>query len=274
MLTDLHMHSFFSFDGKSSAEDMCISAVDKGIGSIAFTEHYDILPTWATPDRVDNRTEYTACDKEAYETILSLKEKYTGKLNIIYSIELGQSHHDLEASHAFIDAHCFDFVLGSIHQTRYGNYSDYYFLDYSKQNIPELMEDYYNENAQLVSSGILDSLGHLDYPIRVMEGFIPYPVELKEYKEAVWEIMKLLVSRNIVLEINTTGLGRWFKRMSPESWVLELYREAGGKFVTVGSDTHSAEFVGFHSSDAIELAHSMGLKVVASFVNRTITEVV
>ncbi len=268
MYADLHMHSTFSFDGKGSIDEMCMAAIERGIGSVAFTEHYDILPKDVKAVGDDDRVYYEQRANDARKAVLSAREKYGNKLNVIYAIELGQSHHDIDAARRFIAEHDFDFVLGSIHQTATTNYADYYYLDYSKQNLDELFDSYYKENVELVRSGMLDSLAHLDYPVRVMEGFIPAPACLSKYRDAVAEVLREVVSHNIALELNTNGRSRWFDRISPEPWVLKLYKDLGGSMVTTGSDSHSAKLVGLCIPEAAELAKTYGLKVITRFSDR------
>lgn len=268
MYADLHTHSTFSFDGRGTIDEMCDAAIERGIGSIGFTEHYDILPSDVNPYDEDSRVYYDERSDAARDAIFAAREKYKGKLNIVYSIELGQSCHDIAAAKAFIDRHDFDFVLGSIHQTKATGYADYYYLDYAKYDLDKLFDDYYEENAILAKSGILDSLAHLDYPVRVMEGFIPSPACLEKYREAAAEVLKAIISRGIALEINTQGRNRWFGRLSPETWVLKLYKDLGGSLVTTGSDSHDAKLVGFCMAEATEAAESCGLKVVTNYINR------
>lgn len=268
LYTDFHMHSNFSFDSKTTMDEMCIAAIDRGIGSIAFTEHYDIVPVGIEVTGDDDRIYYSERSDAARDAVFAAREKYKGKLNIVYAIELGESHHDIDAAKAFIDSHDFDFVLGSVHQAESTGYADYYFVDYSKQDIDKLLTAYYNENISIVKTGILDSLAHLDYPARVMEGFIPSPASMIKFRDTAAEVLKAIVARGVALEINTNGKSRWFDRLSPEPWVLSLYKDLGGSLVTVGSDSHSDKLVGFHSKDAFELAEAHGLKVVTNYINR------
>ena len=40
-LADMHIHTTFSPDGKSSMEEQCIKAIEIGIPIICFTDHVD-----------------------------------------------------------------------------------------------------------------------------------------------------------------------------------------------------------------------------------------
>ena len=48
----------------------------------------------------------------------------------------------------------------------------------------------------------------------------------------------------MALEINTRGTYDWQNRVGPEDWVLTRFRELGGKYVTIGSDSHVTRYIG------------------------------
>jgi histidinol-phosphatase (PHP family) len=102
----------------------------------------------------------------------------------------------------------------------------------------------------LVEFGHFDSFAHLDYPLRVLEKKMPAPT-LKRYEEQVRKVVKGVAERGQALEINTRGAFNWCKHVGPENWILSMFREAGGEYVTIGSDAHSAQDVGNGFSEAV-----------------------
>ena len=54
-----------------------------------------------------------------------------------------------------------DFVIGSMHELP--NHDDFAFLDYSKENVPKLMEENFSEILKLCQWNKFDVLGHLTY---------------------------------------------------------------------------------------------------------------
>ena len=92
-------------------------------------------------------------------------------------IELGQPNQDLEAAEQALAGRDYDFVIGSIHNIR--GYEDFFFLDYSKIErsfIDALLETYWQEELEVIRWGKFDSLGHLTYPLRYIEGDHGIPV--------------------------------------------------------------------------------------------------
>ncbi len=262
---DLHTHTKFSFDSEADVYAMCERAIEKGLHSIAFTEHWDCLPDGYVPSWEDSKKYYNECSAIAREVVMSARERYNGRLNVLYAIELGQPNVTADESRKFLASHDFDFVLSSIHNDPDG--LDYYFVDYNTVDTERLLEDYYRCHLDMLSFGDFDSVGHLDYPIRVMKDYI-VSTDMSRFRDIVAEIVRIMANRGIALEINTNGLRNWFSRLSPEPWVLELYRSFGGEFVTVGSDAHKPEHVGFGIKEACELAAQYNLGVAVSYKNR------
>jgi len=266
LYSDLHTHTEFSFDSKANIFDMCEKACQMGLHAIAFTEHWDCLrPGFVLPPEEDSRVYYNEKSAIARQVVMDARERYNGRLNVLYAIELGQPHLMAEVSRTFLAAHDFDFVLGSIHNAPSGE--DYYFVDYKSGNVDDILDAYFGQHFDLLRFGNFDSLGHLDYPIRVMKDYLT-SADLARFRDVVAEIVRMAADQGIALEINTNGLRNWFDRLSPQPWVLSLYRSFGGEFVTLGSDAHKPEHVGFGIREAASLAESCGLKVAVSYNKR------
>ena len=70
---DSHTHSVFSFDGHQTVDELCRSAIEKGITKIALTDHLDC----------DGEFEgfYDHYDAEgAKKAVLEAREKYKGQI--------------------------------------------------------------------------------------------------------------------------------------------------------------------------------------------------
>lgn len=264
--TDLHVHSTFSSDGHSTIIEHCERALALGLRGVAFTEHYDAMTSnpWG-PRAMDGRAFYTEHSATARQAVMEAQERYSGRLDVIYSIELGQPYEEPQRSCEFLDAHDFDFVLGSIHNVDDG--TDYYYVDYDAGDLNKILDTYYRNHLRLIKFGRIDALGHLDYPVRVLEGKLPRPATMIAYRDVAMEVVRAAAQAGIPMEINTRGLFRWFGRLSPEDWVLKAYREFGGEAVTLGTDAHDADALGLGLDAAAECARRLGLRVITGFRN-------
>ena len=83
-LCDMHIHSKYSYDGCDTPDDICRAAIARGMRTIAFTDHHDLLP-----EGMEVST-YEQHDMEARHEIERVRERYAPKLEVLYGIELGE----------------------------------------------------------------------------------------------------------------------------------------------------------------------------------------
>ena len=110
-LVNFHTHTTFC-DGESTAEEVVLSAIEKGFSVIGFSGHA------TTPFDLT----YCMQDTEGYiAEVRRLKEKYDGKIRIHLGIE--------EDAMAQVDRSRFEYVIGSLHYCRVDGV--YYSIDSS-----------------------------------------------------------------------------------------------------------------------------------------------
>lgn len=262
VLTDLHTHSFFSFDGHSSVEEHCIGAVQKGLKVLALTEHFDIL---------NNRgdTYFDEHNSERKEEMQRCCEKYGDRLLLLKGVEIGQGHINIEIEKKLLKKNDFDIVLGSVHNLADGR--DVYMTDYkTEEQCEAIMQLYLDEVYNLACVCDYDVLAHIDFPMRKMENVYKEPKNytMKQYEEKVREILKTVVKRDKSLEINTRGLICWESCICPENWILKAYREYKGEYVSVGSDSHFSRFVGLGMAESTEALKINGFSRVTYYKGR------
>jgi histidinol-phosphatase (PHP family) len=100
------------------------------------------------------------------------------------------------------------------------------------------------------------SLGHMDYVLRYLD-----LKTFKSYKSEVYDILKLLIRKDKLLEVNTAGYSHGLNRQHPENWVLEAFLEMGGK-ISIGSDAHTPEMIGYKIADVLKFLKVMGYNEV------------
>lgn len=236
MACDLHTHSRYSFDGSASLEAMSRSAVEHGLQIIATTDHCDMT------NGVEGFRCYLACEQKRQREYEAVKDMFPG-LELLYGLEIGNSMDLPEETKRIMADRKFDFVIGGLHFLSDG--SDIYKMDFpDEESIDRMFQDYFTHMARMAAYGGFDSLAHLDYPLRVLKGKVSTPPSVKTYRELVDPILKEIVRSDIALEVNTRGAYDWQKRVGPEDWVLNRYRELGGRLVTIGSDAHAPQWVG------------------------------
>ena len=112
IIADCHLHSSFSGDSDTPMEDMVLEGTARGLETLCFTEHND----FDYPPYPDLTADYFILDTGAYlRTLNTLKEKYTGQINLLWGVELGLQPGCAKKNAALAKAFPFDFIIGSSH---------------------------------------------------------------------------------------------------------------------------------------------------------------
>ncbi len=254
-ICDMHTHSDFSFDGNHSCEMLCKSAIKKRAMAIAITDHCDI----------DGNDDYYKLFEKQFDCVNKLKEKYKNELKIYAGIELGQGIFEKEKSLHILNAFDFDVVIGSIHN--YGD-TDYYFIDYKKYDIDELLTKYFYDELELVKWNQTDVLAHLTYPLRYIVEREKIDVDISKYYDIIDMIFTELIKNDKALELNVSGLFMDLNDTLPGKTLIKRFHDMGGKYVTVGSDSHYCEKICNGIDVGYKILKECGYKQFTVFENR------
>ncbi len=259
-ISDSHTHSRNSFDGNDSVIMMCEKAFNLGLYSITITDHCECHDNYIKNfrDSICSSIKETSRARATYYSNDSGLRVYTG-------IELGQPTQDQEAAKDALSLAEYDFVLGSLHNLR--GEEDFYFLRYNEENVPGLLNRYFDELLELAEEGDFDSLAHLTYPLRYVYGAGIDP-HIKNYSEKIDAVLLAVIKNHHALEINTSGLRQKIRKTLPNGHILRRYRELGGKFVTLGSDAHRWADIGSGIETGLELLQECGFTYFTVYEKR------
>lgn len=217
MKIDLHLHSIYSPDAarSSTVDAICLTAIEKNIGIICFTDHIDIggsLDTYHAFNFAQRNLE-----------IFSAQIKYADRLTVLNGLEFAEPNLDQEIAKEILK-YPYDLILGSVHKPC----EEYSWGELSNK---QMSEKHYLHTLDMVKFGGIDVLAHLDFPKKFCSGFIPNQSLTKE-------ILVECVKNNIVLEINTSSIRYGQQYPSPDYKTAQLYYDLGGKYLTIGADAH------------------------------------
>lgn len=264
MLADYHIHTKFSGDCESDPEALIVKALELGLGEICFTDHIDY----------DYPKEYGEniflFDPVAYFAELnSLKDKYYGKLKIKIGVELGLNPDNDALNRQLISSYPFDFVIGSSHIV--DNMDPYYSEYWTGKDITDCLMSYYEAVLRNVTYyEDYNIYGHLDYIRR----YVPdrnYVYKDSDFKDITDMILKNIIAKGRGIELNTKGLAKGLTTFVPTISLLSRYKELGGEIITIGSDSHEVNKLGFAFKTAKDILLNTGFKYIASFEDRTPT---
>lgn len=236
---DFHTHTYFSFDGEpdASPEALCRRALEAGISDICITDHCDI--------DCESEGLYPAYrHEEAFEEMLRAKEKFRGRVNLCLGIELGNPHHVPEAAAKVLAAHPYEFVIGSLHNLK--DMPDFCMFRYEMMTpewIDRLFSKALDEQIELCRFPGIYTLGHATYMHRYLTAS-GIKFDFAPYRDRFVALFEELIRRDVALEVNVSTLWKGLGITMPTMELFKLYRDVGGRLITVGSDAHSPVNVG------------------------------
>lgn len=237
MRADNHVHTLFSEDSEAEIDDICRSALEKGVKVIALTDHIDYNP-------VDNG--YGYYDREAYfEAVERARQSYGDSLKILTGAEVGEPHLYPERVKE-LNTSSFDIILGSVHWLGGLFVGDEELL--KESSMDEIFIRYYTIMLDMVKKGGFNVLAHMDFPRRYFNSKVN-----KDNLEIIDEILTHIINSGIALEINSSSLRKGLTDCLPSGELIERYAALGGTMITYGSDAHFADDVtaGFDEIDRL-----------------------
>lgn len=251
---DIHNHSTLSHDGCDEPMQMAQRAFELGIKHFALTDHIELdkLDCW----------DFRGAAARSEGVYREIKERFEGRMEVYYGAELGQPLYNPSDTEKILAEHDYDFVLGSQHRTK-----SYPYLN----KVPETPEDktrcldeYFEEELALAELGCFCSLSHLTFPLRFLclDGWHP---DMSRYDPLIDKILRTIISHDIALEVNSSGIRKGLGVPMPCGEYIEQYRRLGGRMITVGSDAHRVADVGADIPQVIELIKSIGFNEICVF---------
>lgn len=237
MLYNYHTHTTYC-DGKNTAEEMVQQAISLGISQIGFSGHsyteFDLEPCMSRDGTEDYKKEINA-----------LKEKYSGKIKILLGIE-----YDYYSNEPLDD---YDYVLGSVHyiykggkylctdlscEKQISDVNNYYGGDFYAY-----IQDYYSLVADLYNKTKCNIIGHFDLITKYNDDGSLFDVNDPRYISAWQNAADAILKTPALVEINTGGMSRGYKKTPyPSKQIIEYFKSNGKKLI-FSSDCHNKNFL-------------------------------
>lgn len=243
-LSAFHTHCTFC-DGKNTAEEMVLRAIELGCPEIGFSchAHMSFDNDWCLSG--ENIIKYK-------NEIERLKCKYSDRIKIYLGIE--QDYFSDTSTDGY------DYVIGSVHFVlKNGNYIPLDLdPDDQKRAIKELylgdanalVEDYYKTVADIYNKTGCNIVGHIDLITKFDEKEKIHDTKSPRYCKAVLGAVDELLKCPVTFEVNTGAISRGYRTTPyPEGFILDYIGEKKGSLV-ISSDTHSKDTILFGMEEA------------------------
>ncbi|NVM02702.1 MAG: histidinol-phosphatase HisJ [Candidatus Helarchaeota archaeon] len=274
-MIDYHIHSKLCRHGEGDLEEYVKSAVKKGLIEIGFCEHFpqeflvedlpkkyhDLIPIKEYAMPYDEFPNYV-------KEVLRLQGDYKNKITIKLGTEFDFLENKTDLISEEIKKYSFDYAYGSIHQIYFNGkpfaFDDSRFLKfYDEYDIDECYEIYLKALEKLISSKLFDVVSHLD----LMKKYGFRPKDTGKYKSSINRVLILIQKNDLVIELNTAGSRKKVGEFYPEDFILKGAYEKGIE-ITLGSDAHKPNEVGFEFDAAIAKLKDIGFEYIIKFTRR------
>ncbi|MDD4843796.1 MAG: histidinol-phosphatase [Anaerotignum sp.] len=269
MIQKMNFHTHTTFcDGKNSAEDMVLAAIEKGFTALGFTGH---SYTYFDESYCMSKEGVKAYQKE----IQRLKEAYADKIAIYCGIE-----QDFYSDEPISD---FEYAIGSVHYIKKNGR----FLpvdeaaDIMEKDIWELFggdayayaKVYFETVAEVLKKTGADIIGHFDLLSKFNENGIFFDTKSKCYLEYGISAIEALIPYDKPFEINTGAMYRGLcSEAYPSVDFLKEIKKRGGN-ILLSSDSHDASSLGYCFEEMGKVALEIGFPSVLVWTPKGFEEV-
>ena len=279
LLEDWHTHSSFCRHATGNLEQYVIAAINKKLNVIGLSAHfpYEILKGIENIPYQEYSMPTDELDSYVFNAI-SLREKYKNQIAVKIAFELDFVEKQVEKHHKYLQKYSdqIDYIIGSIHNlnTSFGLFAfdDFRFLNYYDrfEDTDEIFMNYYKTMQAMISSEQFHftTIGHFDLPKKF--NILPNNKEL--IMEEEFKALQLAKKRDIVIEINTSGLRRPIKEQYPSEEIIKKMYNLGID-VVLGSDAHHPNEIAYEFKSSIRLLKKIGYKRLAHFTKMAKTYV-
>lgn len=256
---DFHLHSHFSADSAAAMDEMVYAGKSIGLSGICFTDHVDL-------DYPDSQISFEFMYDDYINELNDIRASVQGDFEIYTGVEIGMQPHIYAENEALLKDRGFDFIIGSIHCVNKKDLYDGSYLEGITHD--QGIINYFQDMLKCLDNfSDFDVLGHLDGIRRYLYGnkeSFSYEV----YKGYIYDVLSRLVNSHKGIEVNTSGLRYGLSSFHPLPEILKLYRSLGGEIITIGSDSHRPDTLGYEFNNALNLLTDIGFKYYSIYKDR------
>ena len=252
--SNLHTHTCFA-DGKHTAEEVVLSAIENGMDVLGFSEHsFHPHPDVYSMETPEIQAQYR-------REIERLKLVYTDHIKILCGIE--------QDSFCGVPTDLFDYVIGSVHYLYLGG--EYCEVDLSAEATLDAIKKhcggdpiayakaYFEAVARVEQDTQCDIIGHFDLITKFDEQANIFDTTDPRYLKAGLEALDALLEKDVIFEVNTGAMSRGYRTTPyPAPIFLRRIAEKRGN-VTLNSDAHHKDYLTHGFDKAIQLLKASGI---------------
>jgi histidinol-phosphatase (PHP family) len=265
--------------GINKLEDIVDKAIEANNPSITFIIHSPRLTGFRYSAERDTNVKFIRGNRSYLnypKRIANLREKYKGRINIKYGVELEWMGPGLGLQWSrskIFQAEDADYVIGSVHFAPEG-------LPYdgTKEEALELLkmrgsleaywDGYFNEMIQMIEcfGDMIQIIGHIDLPklnVDMPEALVNFETSSHPLANKFRTLLELIADRNLSLDVNMAGKVKGVG-VYPIQSILRRANELQIP-VCVGTDTHYVDHYGLNFRESLEYIQEAGYESYVSY---------
>jgi len=268
MLTDYHVHLRPDDPGTDAATYFTAANADRyretaesrGVAELGVSEHIHrftaALDVWQHPfwrqSAQDDLDRYVEFVREETDLRLGIEADYI------------RGTEDRMAN--LLDAHEWDYVLGSVHflgehAVDFDDETDIWRYEASAERV---WRRYFEAIAESALTGLYDVITHPDL-VKIWGKGRPAPS--KDPRYFYEPAVEAMLEANVAMEVSTAGLRKPVGEIYPARPMIEMAVDAGVP-IALSSDAHTPDQLGFRYDEAVKLLEDCGVKEIAVFERR------
>ena len=259
-LHDYHTHSYLCGHGAGLPAEYAAQAARSGLDEIGISEH---IPLYWLPEaerdpelamRMDQLPQYFDLVEAARATVPTLPIRLGLEADYIPGHEAALA--------TILQAHPWDYVYGAVHFIgAWGMDDPRYTAEYNRRDIDALYAEYFALVEAAARTGLFDIMAHLDLVKKFGHR------ATRDLTALYARVAQTMAATGVCVEINTAGLLKPVGEIYPQPALLRALHAAGVP-VTLGSDAHQPELVGYAFAAAVRLLREVGYDCVWRFAGR------
>jgi len=255
-LVDYHVHTPLCGHAHGEPAAYVEHAIAVGLSEIGFSDH--------APLRAGMREGITMLPEETERYIAMIervRDEHRGRIPVRLGFEVDYPLHDT-FDRRYLDDPRIDYLIGSCH------FVDGWAFDhpdgvaeYNRRDVDEVYAAYYDTLIELANEGRFHIVGHFDLVKKFGHR------ATRDHHDRIRRVLMALARCGTAVEISTAGLRKPVGEIYPAPDIVALLFEMNVP-VTLGSDAHAPEEVGYEFARARELIRGAGYRRIARFEKR------
>jgi histidinol-phosphatase (PHP family) len=265
-----HTHTQYC-DGKSTAEELVLRAIELGLTAIGFSSHAPMPKKESWSMSLDVLEDYIA-------EVQELKQKYKSQIQVYVSLEIDHIPGVTRSFYEFKRESNLDYTIGSVHLVKAKSDSEFWFLDGPDTNyihgievlfdgdVKMAVTAYYNQVIDLIKTQKPDVIAHVD-KVKMNNKGRYFSEDEKWYVALLDKTIEVIKNSGTIVEVNTRGI---YKKKSdsffPDAYFLKECKKKAIP-ITISSDAHHVDELVLGFDLARELLKTIGFESVRVFAD-------